>query len=137
MADDVEQVAVLAGGGVGPLARHAGRVKADVKGAAAGAVEVSRDPVAALAAAVRQVPPAHSLGAKPKRGGDGSRVHDAAPARAVHDVWHGWKLLGLAGDAPIPAAPPALAGAARRARRPDGDGLERGAMGKGTTRMRL
>ena len=50
--------------------------------AAAGAVEVARDPVAALAAPVREALAADRLG---ERGGDTGRVHDAAPAR-WHDV---------------------------------------------------
>ena len=91
VADDVEQVAVLPRRGVGELPRRAGRAKADVERAPAGAVEVARDPVAALAPAVRQVLPAHGLGAKAERGGDGGRVHGAAPAGAKHE----WGMAGL------------------------------------------
>ena len=79
VANEVEQVAMLPLGRIGPLARRAGRCEADEQRAPAGAVEVARDPVAALAAAVGKIVAAHRLGAAPERGGDGGRVHGASP----------------------------------------------------------
>ncbi len=71
VADDVEQVAVLAGGHVGELAGRAGSAQADEERTPAGAVEVAADPVAALAAAVGQILAANLLGARGERRGDG------------------------------------------------------------------
>ena len=79
LADDVQQVAVLAGGLVGPLAGLAGRDEADVQRAAGGALDVAADPVAALLAAARQVVAAHRLGVARKRGGQFGGVHAGAP----------------------------------------------------------
>ena len=70
MPDEVEQVAVLPGRGVGPFPRYAGTVEADEERPPAGAVEIARDPVAALLAAVRQVAPADGFGVGAERGGD-------------------------------------------------------------------
>ena len=85
MADDVEQVAMGPDGRVGPLPWRAGAVEADVERAAAGAVEVARDPVAPLPAVVGKIAAAHLLGALGERGGDAGRVHGAGRAgrRAV------------------------------------------------------
>ena len=58
-------------GRIGPLPGSAGTVEADEEGAAAGAVKVARDPVAALAAAMGEVAAADVFGARAKRGGDG------------------------------------------------------------------
>ena len=73
-----------------------GGLKPHVERAPAGAVEVARDPVAALATAVRQVLPAHGLGALAERGGDGCRVHGAAPAgaRCTNGAWRDSSGLG-------------------------------------------
>ena len=71
MTDEVEQVAVAAFGCVGPLAGDAGTVEADEEGAAPGSVEVARDPVAPLAAAMGEVAAANVFGARAERGGDG------------------------------------------------------------------
>ena len=91
MADDVEQAAVRPFGRVGPLPRRAGRAEANEERAPAGAVEVARDPVAALAPAVGEVVAADRLGALGERSGDGGRVHGAAPA----DAMHGFGMMGL------------------------------------------
>ena len=69
-------------GGIRPLPRRAGAGEADIERAPAGTVEVARDPVAALAPAVRQVLRADGLGVLAERGGDGGRVHGAAPWNA-------------------------------------------------------
>ena len=73
-------------GRIGPLPGRAGTVQADEEGSAAGAVEVARDPVTALAAALGEVAPADVFGARAKRGGDdggGGRmvVHGGSPSR--------------------------------------------------------
>ena len=73
-------------GRIGPLPRRAGTVQADEEGSAAGAVEVARDPVTALAAAMGEVAPADVFGARAKRGGDdggGGRMvgHGDSPSR--------------------------------------------------------
>ena len=62
VADEVEQIAVLAGRGVGPLSGHTGAAEADEERPPAGAVEIARDPVAALLAAVREIAPADGFG---------------------------------------------------------------------------
>ena len=74
---------MLTGRGVGPLARLAGPGEADEERAAASAVEVAADPVAALSAAVGQIPPAHLLGARGKRIGD-----DGCGRRVVLHMGH-------------------------------------------------
>ncbi len=69
MPDEIEQVAVLSGGRVGPLPGNTGTVQADEERAAASAFEIAGDPVPALLAALGQVTPAHGLGARSERGG--------------------------------------------------------------------
>ena len=77
-ADEVEEVAVLAGRGVGPLAGNARRREPDEERAPPRAASVTGGPVPALPAAVGQVAPADVLGACGERGGDGGgRAHDA------------------------------------------------------------
>ena len=132
-------VAMLAGRGVGPLARRAGAGEPDVERAAAGAVEVARDPVAALLAAMGEIAPADELGPGAERGGDVGRVHGAARRQGKHDI--GMKdSSGLAGEHPIPAG---LASRRRRtasglrearARGRGASGLETGRKEKGPTR---
>ena len=103
VTDDVEQVAVRPIGRIGPLPRRARAAEPHEERAPARAVEVARDPVAALAAAMREVLAADRLGAKAERGGDAGRVHGAAPAG-----WHGVGMGDSSGpeiDAPIPAGP--------------------------------
>ena len=70
VADEVEEIAVLAGRGVGPLAGEAGTAEADEERPPAGAVEISRHPVAAVLAAVREIAPADGFGVGAERGGD-------------------------------------------------------------------
>ena len=107
VADEVEQVAVLPGRGVGPLAGHAGAAEADEERAPAGAVEIARDPVAAVLAAVREVAPADGFGVGAERGGD------AGGGRRF--VLHAGLLPARAGR-PIPAG--LLSGRRRRAGAP-------------------
>ena len=61
---------MLAGRGVGPLAGEAGTAEADEERPPAGAVEISRHPVAAVLAAVREIAPADGFGVGAERGGD-------------------------------------------------------------------
>ena len=70
MPDEIEQVAVLSGGRVGPLPGNTGTVQADEERAPASAFEIAGDPVPALLAALGQVTPADGLGARAERGGD-------------------------------------------------------------------
>ena len=63
VADQVEQVSVLSGGRVGPLAQQARAVQADEERASGRAVQIARDPVAALLLAPRQIAAADFLGA--------------------------------------------------------------------------
>ena len=77
-ADEIQQIAVRSFGGIRPLSGHAGRRKADEEGAAPGAADVAGHPVTAAPAALRQVAPAHLLGAGCESCGDlGGRAHDA------------------------------------------------------------
>ena len=78
-AHDVEQVAMLACGGVGPLADRAGRREAEEKRAPPRAARVAGDPVSAAPAPVGQVSAARRLGVARERGGDIGSVHDASP----------------------------------------------------------
>ena len=79
-SDDVEEVAVLAGGGVAPLAGDAGPGEADEEGPTASAVEIAGDPVAALPAPVGEVSAADGLGVSGEGGRGGGGVHAAPPA---------------------------------------------------------
>ena len=81
--DEVEEVAVIARGPVGPFAGP-GAAEADEQRLAAGAVDVAGDPVAALALAGGKVMPADGLGLGGEGGGDlgcggGLGVHDGSP----------------------------------------------------------
>ena len=64
--DQVEQVAMLAGGGVGPFAccppPGLGASQAHIEAAAWRVLDIADEPVAALAAAVRQIAAADRLG---------------------------------------------------------------------------
>src|SRR5207244_4265957 len=66
MADQVQEIAVLAGGGVGPFAGGAGTgfgaVKPDIEAAARRIHDVAGDPVTAAAASVGEIVAAHRLG---------------------------------------------------------------------------
>jgi len=78
VADDVEQIAMLARGCIGELPRCARGREADEEGAPAAAVEVACDPIPAPAAPVGQVAAAHLLGACAEGGRDASGgAHDA------------------------------------------------------------
>ena len=90
MPDEVEQVAVLPGRGVGPFPRYAGSVEADEERAAASAVQIAGDPVAALLAAVRQVAPADGFGV-----GERERGGDAGGGRPRSSVLEGFVHAGL------------------------------------------
>ena len=114
IADDVEQVAVRPLGRVGPFARRAGSCEPDIERAPAGAVEVARDPVAALAAAMGEIAPTDGLGLGAERGGDAGRVHGAAPTVAMHSI-DMKDSSGLGGDTRYRPARP-LVGAGGRAR---------------------
>ena len=69
-ADQVEEISVLTGGAVGPLAGNARRREADEERAAPGAANVAGGPVPALFAAVGEVSPADFLGAIAKSSGE-------------------------------------------------------------------
>src|SRR3546814_3547043 len=64
--DDVEQVAMFAGGGVGPFTRRAASVlrscKTDIEAAPRRVAGVADQPITALAMPLRQVVTAHRLG---------------------------------------------------------------------------
>ena len=125
-ADEVEEVAVLAGGGVGPLAGDAGRREADEEGAPPGAADVAGGPVSAVLAAVGEIAPADLLGARAEGGGDGGGVHGAHPARMTAPAKPGRRMnsesMGaprsrLPGERPVPAPlrlPPAPGRRAQR-----------------------
>ena len=109
MPDEIDQVAVLSGGRVGPLARDPGTVQADEERAPASALEIAGDPVPALLAALGQVAPADGLGALSERGGDvgGGRWgmrHDGPPldGRGTPDI--GRPLLSPAPEGEAPRA---------------------------------
>ena len=74
MTDDVEQIAVLPGGGVGPLTRYAGGDQTHPQRAASGAVDVAYRPVPSGAASGGEVLPADLLGALGERRGHGPGV---------------------------------------------------------------
>ena len=94
VTDEIEQVAVFGGRGVGPAARDAGTVETDEQRSPAGAVEIARDPVAALSSAMGKIAPADGLGLQAERRGDGGGVHGAAPAgRRKRDEWCGMRSL--------------------------------------------
>ena len=94
VTDEIEQVAVFGGRGVGPAARDAGTVETDEQRPPAGAVEIARDPVAALSSAMGKIAPADGLGLQAERRGDGGGVHGAAPAgRRKRDEWCGMRSL--------------------------------------------
>ena len=131
VTDDVEQVAVLARRGVGEFPRRAGAGEADVEGAAAGAVQVARDPVAALPASVGEIAAANGLGARAEGGGDGGRVHGAAPAGMGDMDTAGFSWLG--GDTPIPAGPGLPA--APRSKRPARSAGARSGRGRARSRQ--
>ena len=123
MPDEVEKVAVLPGRGVGPLPRYAGSVEADEERAAASAVQIAGDPVAALLAAVRQVAPADGFGVGAERGGD------AGGGRRF--VLHAG-LLPIRAGRPIPAGLRlGLAPEGRRAAHRAGAAPERASLGIG------
>jgi len=64
--DEVEEIAMLARGGIGPMAGRAGSGlrpgEPNIEAAAGRVVDVADDPVAALAAAVGEIIAAHGLG---------------------------------------------------------------------------
>ena len=80
VADEVEEIAVRPGRCIRPLARYAGTVETDEQRPPAGAVEIARDPVTPLAAAMGKIAPADGFGLQTERRSDGGGVHGAAPA---------------------------------------------------------
>ena len=143
-------------GGVGPLAGRAGTVEADEERAAAGAVDVAGDPVAALLPAVRQVTAADVLGAGAERRGDGGGIHGQALSCTLSgETLSGWNPAGLTltgrtlsggkvrngsrgmagllhgNGTPDIGRPPPPAGAGARMRGPDGAGSGPAAKEKG------
>ena len=127
---------MLAGGGVGPLAGDARRREADEERAPLGAVEVARDPIAALPAAVRKIAPADFLGACAEMDGDigWPRSWRSPGEHAGRDgLWGMTMLLLPPARMPGSGRPPLPVGAGRRsgshavwARGPIGCGLEAG-----------
>ena len=117
-ADQVEQVAMLAGRGIGPFTAPARRRKAHEERAAHAAAGVAGGPVIALPAAPGQVAPADVFGTRSQGGGEPGGVHGVrsragAPARFEG---HGEALLPVAGRPPSgPPLPPGGAGRAWRA----------------------
>ena len=89
LADDIEEVAVIAGRRVGPFAGRtlAGfwSFQADEQGAAGCIPHVADQPVAALAATVGEIMTAHRLGIarEPVRQFGGIERHRYAPARSA------------------------------------------------------
>ena len=81
VTDEVEEVAVGALGGIGPLAGDAWGREADEERAPAGAVKVAGRPVPPLPAAVGQVGAADLLGALAEGLRDPGGVHAAPPLR--------------------------------------------------------
>ena len=105
-ADQVEQVAVLAGRGVGPLPGDAWRREADEERAPAGAANVAGGPVAPVPAAVREVAPADFLGRARRerrrrrwRSWRAAGAHDGAGETGITDnsEEHGSTSLAAAG----------------------------------------
>ena len=83
MLDEIEEVAAFARGAVVPFAGP-GAVEADEQRLAAGAMDVTRDPVAALALAGGKVMPADGLGLGGKSRSDlgcggGLGTYDGSP----------------------------------------------------------
>ena len=84
-SDKVEQVAMLARGGVGPLARGAlaglGTAQADIEAAPGRVLDVAHEPVAALSPPVGQVVAAQRLGIARETVGQvgGCAVHGVRP----------------------------------------------------------
>src|SRR3984893_2726424 len=113
--DEIEEIAMLAGGGIGPFAGGAGAViaalQADIKAAARRVHRVAGDPVAARAGAVREVMAAHGLGIAREAarqiggGADHGASRDQAAARALARS-SGWRSK----IAPSIAAPPLAPG---------------------------
>ena len=81
MSDEVEEIAMGALGGVGPLAGNAGRRQAHEERAPAGAANVPGGPVPALPAPVGQVGAADLFGALAEGLRDPAGVHAAPPLR--------------------------------------------------------
>ena len=131
-ADQVEEISVLAGGAVGPLAGNARRREADKKRAPLGAANVSGGPVPALLAAVGEVSPADLLGVIAKSGGEsGGRAHGTGLAirtrfgrgteiGSIGDLSRGCRGRSGRGPSPPLGGAESTAGArsARRAVRP-------------------
>ena len=87
-ADEVEQIAMLAGGGIGPFAGGALRCRtaqADEQAAARRVGDIADQPVAALAMAVGEIVAAHRLGIARETVGQfgGVRRHGLPAARSV------------------------------------------------------
>ena len=111
-ADEIEEVAVLAGAGVSPLPGDAGGREADEEGAPPRAANVAGGPVSALLAALGQVAAADFLGACAEGCGDsGGRAHGAhlgreqepaKPGRVSGDGAHGRPRRRLRGTRPGP-----------------------------------
>ena len=75
---------MFAGCRVGPITGNARPGEADEERAAAGAVNVARDPVSALLAAPGQIVAANVFGPRAECCGDvGGRTHGAAPAGSM------------------------------------------------------
>ena len=116
VADEVEQVAVLAGRRIGPP--PAGRprgAQAHEQGPPLGAVEVAGDPVAALPAAVGKVAPAHGLGAFERIDREAARPDpfDRPPIRdhamaILEPIEAGTDEAPASSAAPLPESPASL-----------------------------
>ena len=103
--DQIEQIAMLAGGGIGPFAGGAGTVigtlQPDIEAAARRVLDIADDPVAARAASFGEVVTAHGLGiareAARQIGGcaDHGSSRDQAAARALARS-SGWRSRSAA-----------------------------------------
>jgi hypothetical protein len=103
LADNVEEIAVFASRGVGPMPCGAtsagGPGEADEEAAAWMVVHVAHKPVVAASAALREIRFADRLGVLGKAGGEVRRV-----------AFHGCAPGGIVGDARVPVGCPARAG---------------------------
>src|SRR5262245_31399299 len=106
--DDVEQVAMLAGGGVSKLAGGAGApggpVGADEQAAAGIVGNVAHQPVGSAAPAGGEILPAHGLSVLGKAGGEvcGVARHDSGPTAVQPGAW-ACCALTMTGGAPASA----------------------------------
>jgi hypothetical protein len=86
--DEIQQIAVLASGSIGPFTGGAGTVigtlQTDIKAAAGGVLNIADDPVTAQTVPPREVMTAHGLGIAREAAREiGSADHSASPDQAA------------------------------------------------------